>query len=144
MLVREMKLEQLTIRKSTPEDMGRIQQIYEDIRQKKLDFALKGETQDCFVAELDGKVVGYVIGYSIQGGFGLENSAWLSMIGIDPSHMGEKIGKQLADEALNHYKAQGYKTVYVSVQWDATDLLSFFKTLGFDRSRFINLEKSLS
>jgi hypothetical protein len=29
------------------------------------------------------------------------------------------------------------------VRWDSTDMLSFFKTLGFDRSNFINLRKVL-
>ena len=35
------------------------------------------------------------------------------------------------------------KHIYTSVRWDATDMLSFFKTMGFDRSDFINLRKGL-
>jgi hypothetical protein len=44
---------------------------------------------------------------------------------------------------MNYYQAQGVENVYTSVRWDSTDLLSFFKTLGFDRSNFINLRKVL-
>ncbi|RPJ10835.1 MAG: GNAT family N-acetyltransferase, partial [Desulfobacteraceae bacterium] len=40
-------------------------------------------------------------------------------------------------------REKGIKDVYTSVRWDSVDLLSFFKTLGFDRSNFINLKKSL-
>jgi len=57
--------------------------------------------------------------------------------------MGQSIGANLAEEILNYYRAQGVENVYTSVRWDSTDLLSFFKTLGFDRSNFINLRKVL-
>jgi len=35
------------------------------------------------------------------------------------------------------------KKIYTSVRWDSTDLLSFFKAVGFERSDFINLRKDL-
>lgn len=132
----------MIVRKSKAEDFARIQAIYEEIQHQKIDVS-KNKDEDCFVAELDGKVVGFVIGYGLTGSFGVEKSAWLAMVGVDPRHMGEKIGQQLAREALSYYKEMGYDSVHVSVQWDATDLLSFFKTLGFDRSKFLNLEKKL-
>ena len=55
--------------------------------------------------------------------------------------MGQNIGKSLAGEALKHYKEQGVRNILTSVEWDSSDLLSFFKTLGFNRSNFINLRK---
>jgi N-acetylglutamate synthase-like GNAT family acetyltransferase len=58
--------------------------------------------------------------------------------------MGEGIGAKLAEEIFEIYRAQGIENVYTSVRWDSTDLLSFFKTLGFDRSNFINLRKDLN
>jgi ribosomal protein S18 acetylase RimI-like enzyme len=57
--------------------------------------------------------------------------------------MGMGIGARLAEEIFKYYKAQGIDKVYTSVRWDSTDLLSFFKTLGFDRSNFINLRKNI-
>jgi hypothetical protein len=30
-----------------------------------------------------------------------------------------------------------------SARWDSTDLLSFFKSIGFERSEFINLERRM-
>ena len=33
---------------------------------------------------------------------------------------------------------------FASVRWDSVDFLPFFKTLGFDRSNFINLRKELN
>jgi ribosomal protein S18 acetylase RimI-like enzyme len=136
-------MDNLIIRKPKSEDFARVQQIYSAIQKKQAETALNGREEDCFVAEVDGKVVGFVIGYSLHGSFGLEKSAWLATVGVDPRFMGQKIGKQLAEKALAYYKEQGYKSVHLSVRWDATDLLSFFKTIGFNQSKFINLEKSL-
>lgn len=137
-------MDKLIIRKPKSEDFGRVQQIYSAIQQQQqTELALNSREEDCFVAEIDGNVVGFVIGYSLRGSFGLEKSAWLATVGIDPKFMGQQIGKKLAERALAHYKEQGYKSVHLSVRWDATDLLSFFKTIGFNQSKFINLEKSL-
>jgi len=96
-----------------------------------------------FVAEIDGKVVGYMISYIIYGGFGLEKSAWIATLGVNPKFMGQGIGKKLAEEILRVYREAGIKHVFTSVRWDSVDLLSFFKTLGFDRSSFINLRKDV-
>ncbi|MBI4633110.1 MAG: GNAT family N-acetyltransferase [Deltaproteobacteria bacterium] len=96
-----------------------------------------------FVAEIKGAIVGYLISYILSGSFGIEKSAWVAMLGVDPKFMGQGIGEMLAGEALKYYRAQGIKDIYTSVLWDSTDLLSFFKTLGFSRSNFINLHKRL-
>ncbi len=94
-----------------------------------------------FVAEMDGRVVGYMISYLLYGGFGLEKSAWIAVLGVAPKYMGQGIGKRLAEEIFSVYKKKGVKNIFTSVRWDSVDLLSFFKTLGFDRSHFINLQK---
>ena len=57
--------------------------------------------------------------------------------------MGQGIGAALAEEIFGVYRTRGIENVYTSVRWDSTDMLSFFKTLGFDRSNFINLRKVL-
>ena len=52
-------------------------------------------------------------------------------------------GKKLAEEILKAYEKKGVTEIFTSVRWDATDILSFFKTLGFERSNFINLWKKI-
>ena len=96
-----------------------------------------------FVAEVDDQIVGYMISRLILGGFGLKKSAWITLMGVDPDFMGQGFGRQLAEETFRVFQEKNVKDVYSSVQWDSTDLLSFFKTLGFERSRFINLNKKL-
>ncbi len=84
-----------------------------------------------------------MISYIVYGGFGLEKSAWIATLGVDPQFMGQGIGKRLAKEILRVCQDRGIKHVFTSVRWDSVDLLSFFKTLDFDRSNFINLRKEL-
>jgi N-acetylglutamate synthase-like GNAT family acetyltransferase len=76
-------------------------------------------------------------------GFGIEKSAWIATLGVKPEYMGQGIGKNLAMKIFEYYKSEGIENVYTSVRWDSPDLLSFFKTMGFDRSNFINLRKSI-
>jgi N-acetylglutamate synthase-like GNAT family acetyltransferase len=84
-----------------------------------------------------------MVSYILTFGFGIEKSAWIATLGVNPEFMGQGIGERLAREIFKLYKTMGISRVYTSVRWDSTDLLSFFKTLGFDRSMFINLKKEL-
>ena len=97
----------------------------------------------CFVAEHNERVIGYMIAYIIYGGFGLEKSAWIGVFGVEPKYMGSGIGKRLAKEIFDVITERGIKNIFTSVRWDSTDLLSFFKSLGFDRCEFINLKKMI-
>ncbi|OGP59857.1 MAG: GNAT family N-acetyltransferase [Deltaproteobacteria bacterium RBG_13_49_15] len=142
---------EVIIRKLKIEDADQISRIYGDITQKpvKIDFknviehdVVRAEDSS-FVAELNGKIIGFMISYVLNLGFGIEKSAWIATLGVSPKFMGQGIGEQLAKAIFQFYQSTGIKDVYTSVRWDSTDLLSFFKTLGFDRSNFINLCKGL-
>jgi N-acetylglutamate synthase-like GNAT family acetyltransferase len=135
---------ELKIRRCRPEDTNDINRIRKEIEHPAPRTELKQIEESYFVAEREGKVLGYMLSYISTGCFGVEKSAWISMLGVDPKFMGQGIGKQLAQEAIAHYKKQGIQTVYASVSWDSTDILSFFKAIGFGRSAFINLKKNLN
>jgi ribosomal protein S18 acetylase RimI-like enzyme len=142
-------VEKLQIRRLREEDAEAISQIYAAITMKPADPDFKRvveeharrEDEACFVAERGGKVVGFMISYILTAGFGMAKSAWIATLGVDPNCMGQGIGAGLAEEIFTYYRGQGIENVYTSVRWDSTDMLSFFKTLGFDRSNFINLRK---
>ena len=142
-------MDNVQIRKLQKEDAHEISRIYAAITRKSVDSDFKRVVEDhaqrddeaCFVAEHEGKVVGFMISYILTAGFGMTKSAWIATLGVAPNFMGMGIGASLAEEIFKYYKAQGIENVYTSVRWDSTDMLSFFKTLGFDRSNFINLRK---
>lgn len=144
-------VDNILIRRAKSKDLepiGRIQEaitkapVTADFRQIVKEHTHRTEDAS-LVAEYQGKVVGFMITYILSGGFGIDKSAWIAMFGVDPKFMGQGIGKKLAEEIFDFYKAKGITQIYTSVSWDSTDLLSFFKTLGFDRSNFINLRRVL-
>ncbi|MGD9077087.1 MAG: GNAT family N-acetyltransferase [Desulfobacteraceae bacterium] len=144
-------MEKVLIRDLKIEDADDITRIHAAITQSPVKINYKRIIEEqirkadeaSYVAEVKGKVVGYMISHIFYGGFGIEDSAWIAMFGIDPKFMGQGIGKALAGEIFSFYKEKGIQNIYTSVRWDSTDILSFFKTLGFDRSNFINLRKTL-
>ncbi len=96
-----------------------------------------------FVASRDGQVVGFIIGEVKGEGFGLEQSGWIEVVGVHPSQMGIGIGQALTERLFDFFRKRRVRDVYTAVRWDAVDMLSFFKSVGFDRSTFINLIKRL-
>jgi predicted N-acetyltransferase YhbS len=144
-------MENLRIRKIEMGDAEAIRRIQGAITKSPVttDFGriIKDQKQEgrdaSFVAELDGKIVGYMISYTVYAGFGLDKSAWIATLGVDPRFMGQGIGRQLAEAVFHAYREMGVRHILTSVRWDSADLLSFFKTLGFDRSDFINLLKEM-
>ena len=144
-------MDNLLIRKLKKDDAEEISKIYHTITKstnvddfrKIVSKQAQRDEDASFVAELNRKVVGYLISYTLTGGFGIAKSAWIANIGVNPKFMGQGIGEKMAEEIFKYYRNQGIKDIYTSVTWDSTDLLSFFKTLGFDRSEFINLKKNL-
>jgi len=141
----------ILIRKLKAEDAENINKIYAAITQTPVQDnfitiikeQVEREEDASFVAELNGQVVGYMISIVISGGFGIKKSTWISNMGVNPKFMGQGIGESLAKEIFKFSRARDIENVYTSVRWDSPDLLSFFKTLGFDRSNFINLRKVL-
>jgi len=142
---------QVLVRRLKKGDAAEIRKIYSAITNRPCDLDFKRivgdeirrETDASFVAEGNGKVVGYMISYITFGNFGVDKCAWIANFGVYPKLMGQGIGKKLAEGIFNHYRQEGVTNVFTTVIWDSTDLLSFFKSLGFDRSNFINLRKAL-
>jgi len=141
----------IKIRNIKAKDIPQIVAIQESIIQKKVskkwirmvrDHLQKREGRG-FVALQDAQVVAYIIGEIKGEGFGLEQSGWLEVVEVHPKQMGIGIGRALADKLFLFFKKKGIHDIYTTVRWDAGDMLSFFKAIGFDRSPFINLRKHL-
>jgi len=144
-------VENFQVRRMDEKDLDEIINIYGTITNSPVPPEFKQVTQKrsldeesaCFVAELDGRIIGFMISNILTLGFGVTKSAWISNLGVNPEHMGQGIGKKMAEEVNRFYKIKGISHIYTSVRWDSTDMLSFFKTLGFERSDFINLQKTI-
>jgi ribosomal protein S18 acetylase RimI-like enzyme len=144
--MKTIKIRQLQLR-----DKKSIFEIQETITQHKADKDweqlvegyIKNSGETSLVAEMDGKVVGFMLGDIKVYGFGAPRSGWIEVIGVHPRHMGSGIGKKLGNELIKIFKKKKVKHIFTSVRWDSGDLLAFFKSIGFNRSDFMNLEKKI-
>ncbi len=134
------------------EDMPEIVSIQESILQKKVSKKWIQKVEDHlrrpgavgFVASRKGQGLGFIIGEIKGEGFGLEESGWIEVVGVHPRNMGIGIGRILAEKLFAFFRKEGIREIHTAVRWDAGDMLSFFKAIGFDRSPFINLSKHLN
>jgi ribosomal protein S18 acetylase RimI-like enzyme len=141
----------IRIRMIRAEDISEIVSIQESILQKrvskkwikKVEDRLRRRGAVGFVASKEGQGVGFIIGEIKGEGFGLEESGWIEVVGVHPRHMGVGIGRILAEKLFAFFKRERVRDIHTAVRWDAGDMLSFFKAIGFDRSPFINLRKHL-
>ncbi|MFQ5837268.1 MAG: GNAT family N-acetyltransferase [Thermoplasmata archaeon] len=103
-----------------------------------------GDPDLILAAEADDNFVGFLIGEIRPWEFGEdEEIAWIKVVGVDPKYQGRGIGKRLGEAFLRNLKAKGIRKVRTMVEWDSGDLITYFKTLGFDRSNFIALERTV-
>ncbi len=144
-------LKGIKIRKIGTDNIPEMVAIQEAILQKKVSkkwiqmvkARLTKQEAVGFVASMDDRVAGFIIGEIKGESFGLEQSGWIEVVGVHPGHMGVGIGRILAKKLFEFFKRKGIRDIYTTVRWDAGDMLSFFKAIGFDRSPLINLRKHL-
>ncbi len=92
------------------------------------------------VSEIDGKVIGFILGEVSGWEFKVPNNiGWIDTIGIDPDYQNRGIAKELASTCVQNLKKYGVDTIYTLVNWNDWDLLQFFHAMGFSRGDMINL-----
>ena len=95
-------------------------------------------------AEIDGKFVGFVFADTRLWEFGRgEKVAWIKMLEIDPDYQGRGIGHKLINTLISHFKRKKIKKVRTLIDWYEGDLISYFKSLGFNMLNMVPLEKEL-
>ncbi|TET70646.1 MAG: GNAT family N-acetyltransferase [Candidatus Aminicenantes bacterium] len=96
-------------------------------------------------AELDENIVGFIIGEIRIWEFGIgEKTGWIRILGVDPDFQRRGIGRKLGEALLEHFERRGIKRVRTMAEWYTGDLISFFRSLGFNMLNMIPLEKELN
>ncbi len=95
------------------------------------------------VAELDGRVVGFLLGWSSGWEFGIRGSVgWIDVIGVDPPYRGRGVGRALvqafADAAQ---ELRNIKTIFTLVDSGDSQIHQFFARLGFTPGKMLHLER---
>lgn len=96
------------------------------------------------VCEVDGKVVGFVMGYVFFGEFGIaDGTATIDGLGVHPDFRKLGVASDMLDQFMMNMKAAGVRKIYTLVNWDDFALEKFFSRQKFVPSKRINLELAL-
>lgn len=105
---------------------------YKDIARK-----LKVQPEMFLVGFLDGELIGTVMaGYEGHRG-------WINYLAVAPDHRRRGIGRALMQEAERRLKAMGCPKVNLQVRNDNTEVIEFYRRLGFMVEDRVSLGKRL-
>jgi len=107
------------------------------------------------VAEVEGKILGFILGYVSGWEFGVPDTVgWIDTLGVDPAFQHRGIGRALFNALIEIFKnsgrqgtldteereVEGVNVVYTLTSWSDWDLLQFYHAMGFKKGEMLNLE----
>jgi ribosomal protein S18 acetylase RimI-like enzyme len=109
------------------------------------------------VAELHGKVVGFIMGYVSGWEFGIPDTiGWIDTLGVDPEYQRQGIGRALFNALIESFQRsgqegtleskedratiEGVNIVYTLANWNDWDLMQFYNAMGFKKGEMLNLK----
>jgi len=142
----------VTVRRMRTQDAEAVLRINEKITgtpheaqwESKIIDHLSGNPLGCLVAEAGGKVVGFIFGDIRGWEFAIPKSGWIEIVGVDPEYQGKGVARALIGKLHVYFRNHNVERVMTMVNWNDGGLVSFFRTLGFERSEFIILDKEVS
>ena len=104
-----------------------------DYLQQKLEEAMRdSRIMVSLGAEVDGNLVGFLMGRLYYGEFGVaEPVALLDTIGVDPERPRTGIGRALIDQFKTNLGAVGIEKIQTQAAWNEWELLGFLEASGF-------------
>lgn len=112
-----------------------------DLWEQRVMYYLRRDPLASQVAEVDGKVVGFMLADVRAGEFGLEEpGGWLERFGIDPDFRGRDLGRALFDAITAHFRSRGVTSIRTLVDQNDKSLTGFLGSIGFRPSALQALE----
>ena len=92
-------------------------------------------------AEIDGKIIGFILGKASEREYGIpDNVGYIDTIGVMKEWQGKGISQLLFKEMYSILKKIGLDTIYVFVDRKQMDLVKFFDKMGFVRGDMFSME----
>ena len=140
------------IRPLTELDIGSVVRIDEKLSGRyrpavwegRVGYYLRRDPEASRVAEVGGRVVGFMLGEVRGGEFGQEEpTGWIEFFGVDPEHRGRGLGRRLIDALMAHFRAQGVHVVRTLADRGDAGVTGFLSAAGFGPSVLQALERRL-
>jgi ribosomal protein S18 acetylase RimI-like enzyme len=115
-------------------------EVWED----RVMYYIRRDPDSSQVAEVAGKVVGFMLGEVRGGEFGLEEpTGWVEFFGVDPRAREKGVGRSLIEAVLARFKANGAHVARTMVRAQDKDIDAFIRRSGFMPAPVSALEKRL-
>jgi ribosomal protein S18 acetylase RimI-like enzyme len=113
-----------------------------EVWEQRVGYYIRRDPDSSQVAELDGRVVGFMMGEVRGGEFGLEEpTGWLEFFGVDPDARGRALGRRLCEALLKHFRESGAQVARTMVASRDEDIAGFLRAMGFRDAPLIALER---
>lgn len=127
-------LDQVTTNEAKPEYWRRIHSHY---------LTGGGKSRLILVAEIDAKVVGFIVGEVRAWEYGSPPCGWVFAIAVSPEARKMGIGTRLYHEIATRWEQAGIAALRTMADRDDKLTLSFFRSMGLRTGSFIELEMQL-
>lgn len=95
-----------------------------------------------FVAEVDDKVIGFILARLTYVGVPFIEVAIIQAIVVDPEYQRQGIAGRLVNALLGYCHDEGINTIRAVIDEHNADLKRFFQRLGFSRSGLVNYART--
>ncbi len=140
---------EIQIRRMTEEDIAQLKAIDELLAgpERALSWQVGADIEVAvyrpalsFVAELEGDIVGFILGDIRGAEYGKDVSGWIDMVGVAPQYQHMSVGRRLVEKFCGMCQ-QNKVNVEVVIREDDELLKGFFTSMGFRRGDLINFVK---
>jgi GNAT superfamily N-acetyltransferase len=142
-----------TVRAVEPSDLDAIIRIDEKLSsqtrkeywQRRLDIAALRPPWMSLVAEMDGRLVGFMFGWVSESEFGIARpTGWVDLIGVDPPYRGRGVGQALVNQFVQSGRElRAVEKVATLIDLAQADVREFFVRLGFHHGPMIQMERDV-
>jgi L-amino acid N-acyltransferase YncA len=102
----------------------------EEVTRESFDFYLKAGAT--FVAEEEGKVIGYVAGQTVPSLHGVNKELWVGFIVVQKKFRRRKIGLALLAKLQNYAREVGIERLYSTINPNNPESIGLHKKAGFE------------
>jgi ribosomal protein S18 acetylase RimI-like enzyme len=115
-----------------------------DVWEDRVVYYIRRDPDSSQVAEVDGKVVGFMLGEVRGGEFGLEEpTGWVEFFGVDPQAREKGVGRSLIEALFAGFQRKGAHVARTMVANADKDIDAFIRRIGFTPAPVTALEKRL-
>ena len=97
------------------------------------------------VAELDGRVVGFLLGRAGELEFGLPGTvAWVEIVGVHPAYRQRGVASQLMERFTQSAGDHDIHRIFTIVDSDNAEMQQFFAHRGFAQGKMLHFQKDVT